>query len=93
MGRKAALVGLLGGQLLLVEAVLQDRLDRAVGVGAKRKGTGRGFLEALSPIAVGEADDAEAAAKALLGMAPPCHHLSDELGSRRSGLLREGHDA
>src|SRR6266545_3191211 len=59
-----------GPQRLGVEAVAQDRLDRAIGQGAHRQGAGTGGLDPLGPVAVGQADDPQAAPVALLGMRP-----------------------
>src|SRR5579884_573999 len=59
-----------GRQRLGVQAVAQDRLDRAVGQGPGRQRPGTGGLQALGSEAVGEADDAETGPVALFGMGP-----------------------
>src|SRR5438045_4474055 len=53
-----------------VEAVAQDRLDGAIRQCLDRQRPPAGRLDALGAVALGEADDAQAAAIALLGMRP-----------------------
>src|SRR5262245_37806870 len=68
-----------GGGLLrrmAVEVVVEDRFDRAVGPRADVDGAGGGGIEACPAERLGETDDAEAGAEALLGMA---FVLEDEL--------------
>jgi hypothetical protein len=56
-----------------VEAVLEDRDDRAVGRGADRQPTLAGGLEPHDAIGPGEAQDAETGSEALLGMRLGAH--------------------
>src|SRR5881628_1071400 len=53
-----------------VEAVLEDRVDVAVGARVDRDGAGAGGLEPRGTIALGQPQDAKARAIALLGMRP-----------------------
>src|ERR1022692_5075363 len=55
------------GQGLVVQGVLQDRLDAAVGAGPQVQGTGAGRLDPPGPGPAGQADDAQGRAVALLG--------------------------
>ena len=81
------------GQRLAVEVVGEDRLDRPVGVRRQRERPGTGRLAALGAVAVGQADDAERGAIALLGVAAALQDARDQGGGRRAGLLGPGHDA
>ena len=78
---------------LAVETGAQDGLDGlvAVGPGSQRPHAGR--LQALCAVAVGQADDAETGAKALLGMGTGRHDRFDELGGGRAGPLGPADDA
>ncbi len=51
-----------------VDVVLQDRSDRAVGQAVDLEGAAAGGFEAIGPIALAQAKDAETGAEALLGM-------------------------
>ena len=53
-----------------IEAVLQDRMDRAVGARADLDGAATGSFEARMAIGLGEPQDADAGAETLLGVRP-----------------------
>src|SRR4051812_24783283 len=67
---------------LAVEAVLQDRLDRAIGAGADLDAAGAGRLQPLAAIGAQQPQDAEAGAEPLFGMWPA---LEDQSRQRRGG--------
>ena len=54
--------------LLAIAVGLQDRADRGVGARADLKRPGAGGLKPLSPVALGQPQDADAGAEALLGV-------------------------
>ena len=62
----------------LVETVVEDRLHAAVAVGAERHGPTRGGLQAVLTVAVGQAQDAQAGAERLLGVASRTKHCFDQ---------------
>ena len=64
----------------LVEAVLQDRGDRAVGAGADAEAAQAGGLEADASVALGQPQDAERGAEALLGVRLGAQDRLDQLG-------------
>src|SRR5437660_8912246 len=53
---------------LAIAVGLQDRADRGVGARTDLKRAGAGGLKPLSPVALGQPQDADAGAKALLGV-------------------------
>jgi len=55
-------------QGLAVEAGLEDGLDTAVAEGLQSEGTTAGSFQAIGAIGSAEAEDAQAGAKALLGV-------------------------
>ena len=55
---------------VLVEAVVEDRLDGAVAVGADGQRAARGGLQACIAVALGQTQDPQAGAEGLLGVAP-----------------------
>src|SRR5712691_755191 len=69
-----------------VEPVLQDRVDMAIGAGLDGAGAGTGGLEPLRAVALGEAQDAEARAIALLGM----RTIRENRLHQRGGLRADG---
>ena len=82
---RATQVGMLDGEaefdLLagpLVEAVGQNRLDAAIAVGAQCDRSTRCGLQAVLAVAVGQAQDAQARAERLLGVASGTQHRFDE---------------
>jgi hypothetical protein len=84
MKDRRALRGLLGGAR--VEIVVEDGLHRAVGAGLDlKRSQARGF-DAFASEGLDQADDAEAGAKALLGMRPV---LKDEI-AKRCGRSADG---
>src|SRR5439155_19042952 len=74
-----------------VEAVLEDRVDVAVGARVDRAGAGAGGLEALGAVALGQAQDAEARAIALLGMRAIRENRLDQRGGVRAEGCGPGH--
>src|SRR5487761_1029832 len=75
------------GERFFVEAVAEHLLDRAIGERAERDGPTGGCLHPLGAIAVGQANDAEHRAVALLGMGPALQDRLGELGRGRPGVL------
>src|SRR5262245_22349055 len=69
-----------------VEAVLQDRIDMAIGARLDGTGARASGLEPLRAIALGEAQEPQARAIALLGMGPIRENRRDE----RRGLSADG---
>ena len=67
-------------QGLLIEAVLEDGLDRAHRVRPQGEGALCGGFEPGVGVGLGQAQDAEAGAVALLGVAPGVEDLGDEGG-------------
>src|SRR5206468_6813384 len=67
-----------------VEAVLEDRVDVAVGARVDRDGAGAGRLEPRGAVALGQPQDAEARAIALLGMRPICEDRLHQGGGLRA---------
>src|SRR5437899_7565690 len=63
-----------------VEAVLEDRVDVAIGAGLDGAGPGARRFEPLQAVALGQAQDAEARAIALLGMRTVREDLLDQGG-------------
>src|SRR5256885_17222028 len=63
-----------------VEAVLEDRIDVAIGAGLDGAGPGARRFEPLPAVALGQAQDAEARAIALLGMRTVREDLLDQGG-------------
>ena len=55
---------------LAIELVVEDGADRAVAAGADLKGAKTGRFDPFAAERLGEPDDAQAGAEALLGMAP-----------------------
>ena len=71
------------GQGQSIEAVLEDRVDVTIGARTDTKSAGARGLEALVAVALGEAEEAEARAIALLGMGPALEDgLDQRLGVR-----------
>ena len=70
----------------LVEAVVEAGLDAAVAVSAERHGAPCGGLQAVLGVAVSQAQDAEAGAERLLGVASGAKH---RVGQRR-GVRSDG---
>src|SRR5438132_14177785 len=68
----------------LVETVLQDRLDRAVGGRANVIAAPARRLDAPSAMGPNEADDAQARSEALLGMGLGLHDRLDQRHRRRA---------
>src|SRR4029077_18833286 len=66
----------------LVETVLEDRCDRAVGGHADVVAAPAGGLDARGAVAFDEAQDAEAGAEALLGVGLSLHDRLDERNRR-----------
>src|SRR5262245_53849096 len=69
-----------------IEAVLQDRIDMAIGAGLDRAGTGAGGLEPVRAIAFGEPQDPQAGAIALLRV----RSIRENRGDERRGLRPDG---
>lgn len=80
-------------QRLQVEVVFQDRFDALEGgrTDAERAEAGR-FASRIA-IVFAEAQDTEAGAEALLGMAAALENVGDELGGRRAGFVGPGDEA
>src|SRR5258708_26976360 len=77
---------------LAVEPRLQDRFQASVAEGAHRERPLAGSLDAISAVAVAEAEDAEAGAEALFGMRPRFQDALGQLGGRGSRLLGPADD-
>src|SRR5947208_13095523 len=67
-----------------IEAVLQDRLDRAVGAGADVEPAIAGRLEPLGAVLALQAQDAETGPVALLGVRAAGQDGGGELGGARA---------
>ena len=67
-GRRVSWPVGLGGEGEAIEAVLEDGVDVPVGAGLDGAGPRAGGFESLAAIALGEAQDAQAGAIALLGV-------------------------
>src|SRR5438876_2258655 len=67
-----------------IEAVLEDRVDVAVGARVDRAGAGAGGLEPLGAVALGQAQDPEARTIALLGMRAIRENRLDQRGGVRA---------
>jgi hypothetical protein len=65
-GHEAELRVRLGGEGQPIEAVLEDGVDVSVGAGVGGAGAGTGRFQALDAVTLGEAQDAQAGAIALL---------------------------
>ena len=63
---------------LAIEVVLQDRVDGGVGARADLQRPAAGGLEPLGPVALGQPQDADAGAEALLGVRPLAQDDLDE---------------
>jgi len=74
------------------EAVLEDRVDVAVGAGIDADGAGTGGLEPSEAVAFGEPQDPEAGAVALLGVRPVGENGLDEGGGLGTDRARPGDD-
>src|ERR1700679_488305 len=77
--------GLVIGRLVeesAIEAVLEDRADRGDGASLDQDAASAGGIEACIVVAPGQRQNAEAGAKALLGMRP---RRDDGLEKRRGG--------
>jgi hypothetical protein len=68
------------GRPLAIEVVLQDRVDRAVGARTDLERPAAGSFEPLAAIDLGEPQDADAGAEALLGVGALSQ---DDLDQRR----------
>src|SRR5947207_3471503 len=85
--------GLLCG--VTIQLVVEDGFDRAVGERADVDGTGCSGLEPLAAERLGEVDDAEAGAEALLGVGPVLEDQRAQGGgcrADRSGVLADAVD-
>ena len=80
-------------QGLLVEAVFEDGLDRAHRVRPQGEGALGGGFESGVGVGLGQAQDAEAGAVALLGVAPGAEDFGDERGGGGSDLLGPSREA
>src|SRR3989441_7764626 len=67
-----------------IEAVLEDRVDVAVGARVDRAGAGAGGFEPLGAVALGQAQDPEARTIALLGMRAIRENRLDQRGGVRA---------
>ena len=76
--------GLVG--LSAIEIVLQDRVDRTVGARPDLEGSCASRLQPVATLGLGEPEDADAGAKALLGMAAFAQNEVDECGCGGSDL-------
>ena len=76
-----------------VEAMFEDRVDMPVGARADGDGPGTGGLQAGVAIALGEPQDAEAGAVALLGVRPVGEDSLDEGGRVGADRARPGDEA
>ena len=79
---------LLGGQRLLVQAVLEDRFDALVAVAAQAQCAVTGRFQARLTIGLAQAHDPQTGPVALLGMRPIGEDGGNELRGGRSGLFR-----
>src|SRR5258708_5428623 len=97
----AANVGVVGEQLALrgwpgrmrMEAVLEDRLNGAVGSGADVEAAVAGRFQPLGAVLPCQAQDADAGAVALLGVRPAFQDQRGELGGARADRRRVDGDA
>src|SRR5579871_3908907 len=83
-GATSLLLPLHRGQRLLVEMVVQDRLDALVGVGLSGQGTGAGCLYALGAMLLRQTQHPQAGTKRLLRMRARSEDLLDEPSGGRS---------
>src|SRR3954469_18634541 len=98
----AANVRVIGQQLALpcrprrgaaIEAVLEDRLDRAVRAGADVEAALAGRFQAVGPVMARQAQNADRGAVSLLRMWPALQDQRNELGGVRTDCRRVGADA
>ena len=80
-------------QGLLVEPVLEDRIDTAIGAGSKVQRPAAGGFQAVLAGGLAQTNDPQTRPIALLGMGFALQDLAHQLGTGRAGLLRPLHDA
>ena len=82
----------LQGQFLLpglvLQVVLEDRFDAAIGAGAEMPGAPAGRFQARSPFGFAQTNDAQARAKTLFGMGTADHDVLDQARTVRANLCR-----
>src|ERR1700751_462385 len=76
-----------------IQAVLEDGADRGDGSRLDQKAASAGGVDALGAVAIDQRQNAEAGAKALLGMGPGRDHGLEEGGGRRTDPLAGGDHA
>src|SRR4051794_11273822 len=73
-----------------IEAALEDRTDRGDGASLDEDAASAGGIDARIVVAPGQRQDAEAGAKALLGMRPGCDDGLEKRCGRGTNLLAGG---
>ena len=72
-----------------IEVVLEDRIERGIGLGADFQGPLAGRLQPVGPMGLGQAQDAYTRAEALFGVRPAPEDDPDQsrrVGARGAGL-------
>lgn len=80
-------------QLLTVQALLENRVDRSIGASADLQPALTGCLEAIGAVLAGQAQDAEASTEALLGMRPVAQDDLDQSSGVGADRCRRAQDA